>query len=185
MVSNQAMARAIDALKAGRALVFPTDTVYGLGVAVRYADTPREVFDLKRRPADKPIAWLIGSPNDLSRYGAEVSSQAFKLAEDGWPGALTLIVKASAEVPPAYRSAQGTIGLRVPASETALALIREVGPLAASSANLSGQATPLTFDEIAPEITSKVVAIEDDKSICGQASTVIDCTQATPRILRS
>ena len=177
-------ARVLEALKAGHAAVFPTDTVYGLGVAVNYAGSPREVSDLKHRDPSKPIAWLIADARDLDRYGVDVSDEARRRAREGWPGALTIIVKASGEVPPAYRSPQGTIGLRVPANETALALIREVGPIAASSANLAGQPTPLSFAEIIPEIASKVAAIKDDAAVQGAPSTVIDFTQEPPKLLR-
>lgn len=178
------MNNVIAALKAGRAAIFPTDTVYGIGVAVRHAQSPQELFDLKRRPADKPIAWLVGGPSDLDRYGADVTPEARKLVEEGWPGALTVIVKASDEVPPAFRSAQGTIGLRMPASETALALIREVGPLAASSANISGEPVPRAFGEIAPELLAAVAAIGSDFPGTGTASTVLDCTKNPPLQLR-
>ena len=174
----------IAALEAGRAAIFPTDTVYGLGVAVRYAKTPQELFDLKHRAADKPIAWLVGDREDLDRYGEDVSDEAHRFVEEGWPGALTVIVKASSEVPQAFQSAQGTIGLRMPASETALALIREVGPLATSSANLSGASVPRSFDDIAPELRTKVESVEGDIPGTGVASTVIDCSQGEPHVIR-
>ena len=112
------------ALKRGKPVVFPTDTVYGVGVAVGAAESPQVLYDLKRREDKKPIAWLVGEVDDLARYGRAVPELAFALARTFWPGPLTLVVKASAAVPPAFRSAEGTIGLRMPANETALALVR-------------------------------------------------------------
>lgn len=180
------MNRVIEALKAGRPAIFPTDTVYGLGVAVRYVESPQELFDLKRRDPSKPVAWLIADVADLDRYGADITDEARQLAEKGWPGALTVIVKASAEVPPAYRSSQGTIGLRVPASETACALIREVGPIAATSANHSGAPAPCVFSGIDPGLLADVPAAIARDGECGAgASTVIDASTETMHTIRS
>ena len=178
------MVGVIKALKAGRAAIFPTDTVYGLGVAVRYASSPQELYDLKRRPADKPIAWLIGSVDDLDCYGEDVTPEARELVEEGWPGALTVVVKASANVPPAFQSAQGTVGLRMPASDVALALIREVGPIAASSANYSGASVPRALEDVASSLRDAVVSVEADVPGSGTASSVIDCSQGEPRVIR-
>lgn len=177
--------RAVEALKAGRAVVFPTDTVYGLGVAPRFAESAREIFSVKRRPADKPVAWLVAGVDDLERYGANVSAKARALAEEGWPGGLTVIVNASREVPEAFRSAQGTIGLRAPDSPLAQALIGEVGPLAASSANRSGAPAPRSFSEIDPALLDEVAAfIGCDEAASGVASTVIDATGDEPVVVR-
>ena len=176
-VMTEALMRAIDELKAGRAVIFPTDTVCGLGVAPRFAKSPQEVYDLKRRTAGKPIAWLVGSPTDLDRYGTGVTEQARCLAKEGWPGALTIIVKASAEVPLAFQSEQGTIGLRMPASNTALALIDEVGPLATSSANRAGSQPPQSIDDVDSDLLSEVAAfVRSDEQASGIASKVIDAT---------
>ena len=94
-------------------------------------------------------------------------------------------MKASDAVPPAFRSAAGTIGLRMPANETALALIREVGPLAASSANLSGGPDPRTADGLDPRLLDRAGAVVHDVEPCsGLASTVIDCSQGEIAVLR-
>ena len=176
--------KVIAALKAGHAAIFPTDTVYGLGVAVRYAQSPQEVFDLKRRDSSKPVAWLVGGVEDLDRYGVNVSDEARRLVEESWPGALTVIVEASDEVPRAFQSQQGTIGLRMPANETVLALIREVGPLATSSANFSGAPVPRSFADIDSELLGAVASLEDATPGSGTASTVIDCSQGKTVVIR-
>ena len=183
---NHGIEQAIEALKAGRAVVFPTDTVCGLGVAPRYANTLQEVYDLKRRPADKPVAWLVGSVEDLDRYGMNVTAEARRLAEENWPGAFTVIVEASDEVPDAFRSPRGTIGLRMPASETALALVREVGPLASSSANLAGDKPPRSLDEVDPTLLAEVAAQAPTGEVgAGVASRVVDATGPVPVVLRA
>lgn len=168
------------ALADGRACIFPTDTVYGVGVSVHAASGPSILFDVKRRDAGKPIAWLVGSIDDLQRYGKNLPPAACALARRFWPGALTLIVEASDAVPASYRSESGSIGLRMPANETTLALIRRTGsPLATTSANISGRAAVSRFESLDEELLASVgCALQDpvESSHSGVASTVIDCT---------
>ena len=173
----------IRALQAGQAALFPTDTVYGLGVAIEAAPSPAQLYQLKHRSDDKPIAWLVKDVESLFRYGKDVPSWAYELAKAHWPGALTLVVEASEEVPVAYRSQEGTIALRMPDHPLALSLIEAVGPLATTSANLSGEAAPTCFAEVPPEFASAVPSLVG-KTHAGQASSVIDCTGSMPRILR-
>ena len=138
MSLDDAVTNAAAVLRAGGAAVFPTDTVYGLGVAVGSCASPQQLFAIKRRDEGKPVAWLVGGVHDLDAYGKDVPAWARTAAKKHWPGALTLIVRASNAVPVAFQSAQGTIGLRMPNSDVALDLIRAVGtPLATTSANIS------------------------------------------------
>ena len=180
------LSAAAAALARGEAVIMPTDTVYGLGVAPSAAASPRTLFQLKGRPDGKPVAWLVGGPDDLDRYGEAVPEGAWRLARRYWPGALTLVVRASAAVPPAFRSATGTIGLRMPASPEALALIGAVGaPLAVTSANLSGAPAPATAAQIDPVLAARTAGVlEGACGGTGIASTVVDCTAPRPVILR-
>lgn len=188
MPTPRSLDEAASALKRGEAVIFPTETVYGLGVSVEAVAGPDVLYSLKERDRGKPISWLVAGCDDLDRYGAHVPDLARKLARAYWPGALTLIVEASDAVPPAFRSAAGSIGLRMPDSATALALIEAVGcPLATTSANPSGEAAPGAIDALDPQLAARVNAVladeaDDDKS--GVASTVIDCTGDAPRIVR-
>ncbi|MBR3258390.1 MAG: threonylcarbamoyl-AMP synthase [Eggerthellaceae bacterium] len=180
------LARAAASLRAGKPVAFPTDTVMGLGIAPGACVSPAVVYDIKGRAADKPIAWLVAGPEALDEYGEDVPEYARQLARAHWPGALTLVIRASAAVPAAFASAQGTIALRMPASDTALALIRAVGcPLATTSANVSGEAAPAAAADLDPRIASRVSWVLADLSEpSGTASTVVDCTGPEPRILR-
>nr|WP_251197803.1 L-threonylcarbamoyladenylate synthase [Anaerotardibacter muris] len=173
----------VDALRRGEPALFPTDTVYGLGVAVEAAESPVELYNLKQRSDGKPIAWLVGSPQDLELYGKNIPAWAKDLAVHHWPGALTLIVEASDEVPAAYRASNGTIALRMPDHDQTLQLIKAVGPLAATSANLSGQPTPASLDEVPAALKSTLPAILG-QTRSGIASTVVDCTGPTPNVIR-
>lgn len=178
----------VAALSCGKAAVYPTETVYGVGVAVHVAPTPAVLYDIKNREQRKPIAWLVGETDALDAYGKHVPEFARVLARTFWPGPLTLIVNANENVPEAYRSAEGTIGLRMPNNETALRLINQVGcPLATSSANISGNKAPRSFDALDDALSSKVAAVladSDDAAKSGIASTVVDCTGDHPVMVR-
>ena len=177
------LVEAADCLGRGEAVVLPTDTVYGVGVAVEAAASPQRLFAAKHRPSDKPVAWLVASADALDRYGEAVPAYARHLAEAFWPGALTLVVRASAAVPRAFQSQAGTIGLRMPASPDALALIRAAGcPLAVTSANPSGAPAAVRFEELDPslvEATAGVfVPIPADKANLGAAARLAGTTAA-------
>ena len=179
-------AKAIASLKEGLPVIFPTDTVYGIGVSVRHAKSPQALYDAKRREAGKPVAWLVGGPDALDEFGVSVPQRARELVSAHWPGALTVIVKASEAVPVAFQSKEGTIGLRMPESPVALSLIGAVGgPLATSSANMSGGPDPTSFGDIDDELLRAVpVAIDDVCPSSGIASTVVDCSRGTVEVLR-
>lgn len=160
---SQAFERVVAALRRGESAVFPTDTVCGVGVSVDAADGPDELFRLKRRPAGKPVAWLVADPADLDRFGSDVPALAHAAARAFWPGGLTLIVNASEAVPPAFRSTAGTVGLRMPANPLTLALIRAVGaPLATTSANFSGDPAPASLSAAAPAFIAQLAAVLDE-----------------------
>lgn len=175
-------------LKDGRAAVFPTDTVYGLGVAVDFATSPQEIFTLKHRDAGKPVAWLVEGASALTDFGCNVPEYALRLASSFWPGPLTLIVRAGESVPSAFQSESGSIGLRMPDNDTVLQLIHAVGcPLATSSANISQRQATARFSDLDTELMLAVqgaLSCPDDHCSSGIASTVVDCTGAVPHVVR-
>lgn len=177
---------ALRALKQGKPVLFPTDTLYGLGVSVEHAEGPDVLYRIKRREKRKPIAWLVGSYEDLGYYGKGVPDFAYTLARTFWPGPLTIIVKASDNVSPLFCSAEGTIALRMPGNQTARELIEKLGcPIATTSANLSGQKNPLVFEDISEEIREQVaVALDDEESKSGIASTIVDCSSGDHLVLK-
>lgn len=168
-----ALKEATRALAAGNAVVFPTDTVFGLGVSVSAAPGPQLLYDLKHRDAGKPVAWLVEGPEALDVYGRDVPAYARRLAETFWPGGLTLVVRASDAVPAAFQSPAGTIGLRMPASEAALGLIRAAGcPLAVTSANLSGAADTARAEDLDRALVARTAGVYlSDDSLSHSAAT--------------
>lgn len=168
-----ALEEATRALAVGNAVIFPTDTVFGLGVSVSAAPGPQLLYDLKRRDAGKPVAWLVEGPEALDVYGRDVPAYARRLAETFWPGGLTLVVRASDAVPAAFQSPAGTIGLRMPASEAALGLIRAAGcPLAVTSANLSGAADTARAEDLDRALVGRTAGVYlSDDSLSHSAAT--------------
>lgn len=180
---------ALVALHRGEPIIFPTDTLYGLGVSVRDAQSPEILYTLKQREKRKPVAWLVSGVDDLMTYGKVVPELAKALARTFWPGPLTIIVPASDAVPLAFRSPEGTIGMRMPRNDEAIALIRELGcPIATTSANLSGKKPPRSCEQIDPELSKQVKVVlcdnDADNPKSGIASTIVDCTTGHPVVKR-
>ena len=173
-------------LAAGKAVVFPTDTVYGIGVAAGIAPSAEEIYVIKKRDKDKAIPWLVGNQEALLLYGKDVPEYAIELSKKHWPGALTIIVKAADTVAQAFQGPNATIALRMPNDSIALKLINKVGfPLATSSANKQGMKPAHLLAEVHPSILQKVSAyIGDDARRSGVSSTVVDCTGEAPKVIR-
>lgn len=179
--------RASQLLAGGGVVVLPTDTVYGIAQSV--AACPQgalRLFQIKRRPADKTIAWLIADAADLDVFGTRVPAYAHALARELWPGGLTLVVRASQKVPSAYQGAGGTIGLRVPDAPVVRALARaSFSPLATTSANTSGLPSPQSFAQLEPRVASLAdLVLDDGMTHAPLASTVVVCTEDRPVVTR-
>ena len=173
-------------LRAGGVLVMPTDSVYGIGCAAMPANPAHErVFAIKLRDRAQTLPWLVADVADLSRYGRDVPAWAEDLARAHWPGALTLVVRASEVVPAEYRAADDTLALRVPDSNLVRALAREVGPLAVTSANTHGEAAATSGAGVEARIVEAAdLTLDAGPAPVGVASTIVDATSSIPRILR-
>jgi len=173
-------------LRDGGIVVFPTETVYGLGALADSKFGPHEIFEVKVRPADLPIPLLVETEDALDTWGADVPEYAHNLARAFWPGAVTLVVKASGRVPKDFVAPDGTIGLRSPKHEVVMELIQAAGgPIFTTSANTHGNPAPGTFEEIEPRIIANAdVALDGGETEHQMASTVVLCTGAAPQVVR-
>lgn len=173
-------------LRDGGIVVFPTETVYGLGALADSKFGPHEIFEVKVRPTDMAIPLLVETEDALDTWGADVPDYAHRLAHEFWPGAITLVVKASERVPKDFRAPDGSIGLRSPDHELVMELIQAAGgPLFATSANTHGNPAPGSFDEIEPRIMSHAdLVIDGGETTHQQASTVVLCTGDEPVVVR-
>jgi L-threonylcarbamoyladenylate synthase len=171
-VNRTALNKAIQALKAGQVVAFPTETVFGLGAALSRSRAIKSLFRLKKRPRNKPLQILVANLEQAQELG-EFNEPALKLAKKGWPGPLTLVVPKKKSVPRLVTGGSDKVGLRVPAHRTALALIKAVGPLVASSANRANDAPALTVQEVKLKLP-EVKMIVPGRVRSGRSSKVID-----------
>ena len=179
--------RAVQVLQAGGIVAFPTDTVYGVGAHGLLPAAVERLYVAKRRPRDKAIPLLIAGVEALAQVAVDVPDAAYALAERFWPGALTLVLRRAARVPDAVTSGGETVAVRAPDHPVTQALIAALGaPLAATSANLSGEPAPDTPEGVLAQLDGRIDLLLDG-GICpgGVASTVLDLTVRPPAILRA
>ena len=180
-------AAAIDVLRAGGIVALPTDTVYGIAVSL---DTPggiERLFRVKQRPPDKGIALLLDEVAQAAAI-AILTPAALALADACWPGGLTLVLarRPGVALPDELTGGAATIGLRVPNHSTPRALARAVGPLPTTSANVSGLPEARDAAAIVQQLGIGVdLVLDGGPAPGGSASTVVDCTDGGPRILRA
>ena len=179
-------AAAVDVLRAGGVVALPTDTVYGIAVALGTPGGIERLFEAKRRPPDKGIMLLLESVAQAAQIGA-MTPAAIALGAACWPGGLTVVVPQRPDVPlPAVLTAgTTTIGLRVPDHPAPRTLAGAVGPLPTTSANVSGIAEARDGLEIQSQLGESIDLILDGgRAHGGPASTVVDCTGDVPAVLR-
>ncbi|MGZ6994562.1 MAG: L-threonylcarbamoyladenylate synthase [Acidimicrobiia bacterium] len=178
--------RAVEILRDGGLVAFPTETVYGLGADAENRDALRRLYEVKGRPSDHPVIVHLARPDQLEEWGSDLAPAARTLADACWPGPLTLVVRRAARVPDEVTGGLDTVGLRVPAHPVALELLTAFGGgLAAPSANRFGRVSPTTADAVRAELGDDVALVLDggDCSV-GVESTIVDCTSDPPRVLR-
>jgi L-threonylcarbamoyladenylate synthase len=182
--SPYALRYAGDVLRHNGLVAFPTDTVYGVAALVTRPDAVRRLYLVKGRSTDKAIAVLVGRVDDLAGVTASLSPAAQALARRFWPGPLTLVLTKHPDLPAAV-SALPTVGVRLPDHPVARALLEQIGPLAVTSANRSGEPNPLTAADVLAQLGSRIELILDGGRVPGGVpSTVVDCTGPVPQVLR-
>ena len=179
-----AIESAVALLKEGEIIAFPTDTVYGLASDAFHAPGIIKLFEAKGRDSNKAISILIGSNDQIKSVTNHMTKLARKLTERFWPGGLTVIVPRK-ETLPELISTTKNIGIRMPNHPVALELLTTFGPLATTSANLSGGSNPQSAIDVFDQLNGRVPLILNG-GICpgGIPSTVVDCTGDKPVILR-
>lgn len=178
------LAHAIKVLKAGGVVALPTDTVYGLGCLVFDASAVRRLYEVKGRPPDKAIPVLLGDASVLDRVAMDIPARVLKLADKFWPGPLTLVVPKRPNIPEVVSSGP-MLGVRVPAHPFTRQLLRAVGPMAVTSANLSGREDAQDAREVLAQLGRRIPLIIDAGPVGqGLASTVVDCLSGEPVVLR-
>jgi L-threonylcarbamoyladenylate synthase len=183
---DQAPSRAAEVLRAGGLVILPTDTVYGVAADWRQPDAVAALYRAKGRPPDKAIPVLLADPDDISIVAREVPLAACRLADAFWPGPLTIAVPKRPDLPDIV-SALPTVGVRLPDHDATRAVIRAMGgALAVTSANRSGQPSPLTAQEAAAALGETIALVLDGGSCPGGVpSTVVDVSEGRLQIVRA
>ena len=177
---------AVDILRSGGLVAYPTDTVYGLAAVPTDDAAVEKLFAAKQRRPDQSMPLLIASPRDLALVAADVPEVAQNLIRDFWPGGLTIILRRA----PDYRSkaiSGDTVGVRVPDHDVPRELVRLLGsPITGTSANIAGGPEPLSADDVRSQLRDRVdYVIDGGRCPGGTPSTVVDCTTDPPRIVRA
>lgn len=178
--------QAIDILKKGGLVAYPTDTVYGLGADAFQDGAVEGVYEVKQRPRHMALPLLLADSADMVRVATRIPDLAWRLAERFFPGALTLVLWKAPSVSPIVTGGGDTVAVRVPNHPIPIALIEGLGnPIIGTSANLSGRPSPLTAQEVYEQLGGKVdLIIDGGRCPGGIESTVLDLTGDIPRIMR-
>ncbi|MBI2265486.1 MAG: threonylcarbamoyl-AMP synthase [Armatimonadetes bacterium] len=176
--------RAVDILKAGGVIAYPTDTVYGIGCSIFDKRALERIYLCKRMDRHKPLSFICESLKDISQY-ALVSNAAYKIMKRLVPGPYTFILNATRAVPRMMLTKRKTVGIRVPDNEVCLSLVRELGhPIVSTSASLFGGDPLSRSAEIEEVFKPYVDLVIDGGTLVSELSTVVDLTEDAPRILR-
>jgi tRNA threonylcarbamoyl adenosine modification protein (Sua5/YciO/YrdC/YwlC family) len=183
---ERGLARAASALRRGELVVLPTDTVYGIGCDAFASEAVAALLEAKGRGRDMPVPVLVGSPRVLDGLASGVTQRVRDLVEAFWPGALTLVCQAQPTLTWDLGDSRGTVAIRMPLHPVAIELLREVGPMAVSSANRSGHPPATTVDDAADQLGDSV-SVYLDGGPSGEAvpSSILDVTGALPVLLRA
>ena len=182
---REGLTAAVSAVKSGRLVVLPTDTVYGIGADAFDSDAVASLLAAKGRGRDMPVGVLVGSWHTIEGLAHAVPQHARELIRAFWPGALSLVVRQAPSLQWDLGDASGTVMLRMPLHPVAIELLRETGPMAVSSANVSGRPAATTASGAREQLGPLVhVYLDGGMSPQQAASTIVDLTGPMPRVLR-
>ncbi len=183
--TEENLLRAAEFIKSGEIVAFPTETVYGLGADGLNVEACKKIFAAKGRPSDKPLSLHVACL-EMAEKIAKISAQAERLFAAFCPGALTIILPKNKIVPDFVTGGRQSVGIRFPANDVALSLIKfSERPIAAPSANLSGKTPPKTAREVLENLSGRVgIILDGGQCQFGISSTIIDLTEPEPKILR-
>jgi L-threonylcarbamoyladenylate synthase len=175
---------ALEILQRGGLVAFPTDTVYGVGALAFDDNAIKSIYAAKDRPIEKAIPVLIADLSDLDQVAEWIPEAARILSGRFWPGALTITLPKKDALPPSISSSP-TVAVRIPDNADARSLLRAAGPMAVTSANISGQASPTSAEEVFAQLNGRIPLILDGgKTRGGVPSTLVECTEKNIEILR-
>ena len=183
VLENQ-MNEICDVIQKGGIVAFPTETVYGVGIHFNDEEALERLMEAKNRDYSKAITLMVADKADISQY-AYISPQAQKMIDQFMPGMITLIFKKKKSVHDSMTNGKSTIGIRIPDSEFVLSLLKKVGPMLVTSANLSQHSNTTSTQEVLNQLDGRIDLVVDGKTSDNIASTVVDVSQDEIKILRA
>lgn len=183
VLENQ-MNEICDVIQKGGIVAFPTETVYGVGIHFDDEEALERLMEAKNRDYSKAITLMVADKKDISQY-AYISPQAQKMIDQFMPGMITLIFKKKESVRDSMTNGKLTIGIRIPDSEFVLSLLKKVGPMLVTSANLSQHSNTTSTQEVLNQLDGRIDLVVDGKTSDNIASTVVDVSQDEIKILRA
>ena len=184
IVKQQDIEQICEVIQNGGIVAFPTETVYGLGIRFNDQEALEHLMEAKNRDYSKAITLMVAHPQDILQY-AYVSDKAQKIIKQFMPGMITLIFKKKKSVDDMMTNGKTTIGIRIPDSEFVLSLLKKVGPMLVTSANLSHHQNTTSTKEVLQQLDGRIDMIVDGKTSDNIASTVVDVSQDEIKILRA
>lgn len=179
--------KAIDVLKQGGIVIFPTDTAFGIGCSINQEDSIQKLFKIRKRPENHATPVLVDTVKMAQDYVGPIAQEVIDiLIEPFWPGALTIVLPCKTEkVPQLVRGGRSTLGVRIPNHPITRSIIQGLQiPILGPSANFAGEQTPYEFHDLNPKLIKLVDYVIEGKCTVKQASTVVDCSQNPWKILR-
>ncbi len=173
-------------IKNGGLVIFPTETVYGIGTNALNSKAVKKLYEVKKRPYEKPISLLVNSIEMIENIAKDITKLEYELIKKFFPGPLTIILKKKENISNIVTANKETVGVRMPQNDIALKLIEYAGvPIATPSANISGKPSGTNMKDIMRDFEKKVeYFIDNGSSKIGQASTIVQIIDETPYILR-
>lgn len=175
---------AADRLRSGEVGVIPTDTLYGLVGSALNPKAVERIYALRKRELDKPLITLIADPGDMAKFGASIDERTRQMLEKVWPGPVSVIVPVNSEGSKYIHRGTNSIAFRMPKKPALRALLQQIGPIVAPSANLAGEAPAKSVDDAFGYFGDEVFYL-DEGEIQGAASALVDIRTNPPRVLRT
>ena len=185
-INEQELNRTVHVLEQGGIVIFPTETVYGIGANAYKEEAVRRIYEVKNRPDEKPLSIMVSGINEIEKYAVIQSDVERKIINNFMPGPITIILKKKLGVFDYISSGKDTVGIRIPDNKIVLEILKKLKfPIVAPSANISGMPSGIDLKDILKDFDGKVdVCIDGGKAKIGEASTIVEVIDGKPVILR-
>lgn len=185
-INENELDNCIEVLRNGGIVIFPTETVYGIGTNAYCEKSVEKIYEIKERPEEKPLSILISNVNEISKYAIINNSMEEQIIKNFMPGPITIILEKRPEVFDYITSGKNTIGIRIPDNKIILKILEALKlPIVAPSANISGHPSGIELNEILPDFENKVdICIDGGKSELSESSTIVQVVDNEIKVLR-